>query len=314
MKRSITDVLRRGILSVLANWPVILMRAAETLVLVGAVVVAIVGCIVPLLLSAGMSNWTLPAGKNPSDVALHILADHAELFAYLVLFILAIGLVMIAIHAFVSAGTTQIFVDAERAAPDVPDVRREQFGVFTLERWTDGARAAWLRLFWIYNATWSVYGLILILPTLIFALLVAVAVGAENTAAIVGATCLGVLLLIGFAVFFAFVIAIWTQKAVVVCVARGLPARDALRSGWAEARADVLRHFLIYLLIAVISGGVSALVSGLFAPFSFGLRLNNVWALLTGPVQIASFAVQSAVANAVASWLIACYAAMTDGR
>jgi hypothetical protein len=314
LKRNLADVLRRGILSTLANWPVILTRVAETLVLFGAVVLAIIGIVVPLLVSAGMSEWTLPAGMNPGDVVLRILADHAELFAYLFLFICAIGLVMVAIHAFVSAGSTRIFVDADRAVPDVADPRREQFAAFTLERWLDGARAAWLRFFWIYNATWGLYGLILIVPTLIFGLLMAAAFAAQSTGGIVAATCLGVVLLVGVAVVFAFVIGIWTQKAVVVCVARDVPARDALREGWAEVRGDFLRHFLIYLLITVISGGVGALTSSLFTPFSIGLRVNNFWSLFTGPVQLASFAAQSAIGSAVGLWLIACYAAMTDGH
>jgi len=314
LKRNLTDVLRRGILSTLANWPVILTRVAETLVLFGAVVLAAIGIVVPLLVSAGMGNWTLPSGKNPSDVVLRILADHAELFAYLFLFICAAGLVMVAIHAFVSAGSTRIYVDAERAAPDVADPRREQFAAFTLERWLDGARAAWLRLFWIYNATWGLYGLILIVPTLIFGLLMAAAFTAQSTAGIVAATCFGVVLIVGVAVVFAFVVGMWTQKAAVICVARDVPVREALRGGWAEVRGDFLRHFIIYFLITVITGGVSAMTSGLMSPFSIGLRANNFWALFTGPVQLASFAVQSAIGNAVALWLIACYAAMTDGH
>lgn len=301
-------------LSTLANWPVILLRVAESLVLFGAVIVAILGIVVPLLVSAGMGKWSLPSGKNPADVVLRILGDHAELFAYLVLFILAMGLIMVAIHAFTSAGTTRILVDAERVGPDAVELRREQFEVFTLERWLDGAREAWLRLFWIYNATWGLYGLIILVPVLLFALSISAAIVAESTAAIIGLSCLGVFLLIVVSVFFAFVIAMWTQKAVVVCVARDATVRDALHSGWAEVRADLLRHFLIYLLITVITGGAGALARGFFAPFSMTLHVNNLWALMTAPVQIASMAVQSAVGNAVALWLIACYAAMTDGR
>jgi hypothetical protein len=315
LTRTLTDVLRRGILSTLANWPVILTRVAESLVLFGAVVVAIIGCIVPLLVSAGMGAWELPATSNGAwEMMARIFVQHATLFADLFLFILAVGLVMGVVHAFVSAGVTRIFVDAERAAPDTPELRREQFAAFTLERWSDGARAAWLRLFWIYNGTWGLYGLILLVPTLLCALLMSAAIRAENTAAIVTASCGSLALLLGIAVLVGVVIAIWTQKAVVVCVTRDVSAAEALRSGWAEVRADFLRHFLVYLLIAVVSAGVGSVLSSAFAPFTFGARVSNVFALLTGPVQIASFAVQVAIGNAVASWLIACYAAMTEER
>ncbi len=315
MTRTLTDVLRRGILSTLANWPVILTRVAESLVLFGAVVVAIIGCVVPLLVSAGIGAWELPATpKNAWEMMARIFAQHAALFAYLFLFILAIGLVMVVVHAFVSAGVTRIFVDAERAAPDTPELRREQFAAFTLERWSEGGRAAWLRLFWIYNGTWGLYGLILLGPTLLVALLMSAAIGAENTAAIVAASCGGLVLLVGIAVLVGVVISIWTQKAVVVCVARDVSAAEALRSGWAEVRADFLRHFLVYLLITVVATGASSVLSSAFAPFTFGARVNNIVALLTGPLQIVSFAVQMAIGNAVASWLIACYAAMTEER
>jgi len=217
----------------------------------------------------------------------------------------------VAVHAFVTAGAVRIFVDAERAVPETPEPRREQFAAFALERWSEGGRAAWLRLFWIYNGTWGLYGLLLLVPTLLFALLISFAFSAENTAAIVAATCGGVALLFGIAVLLAFVIAIWTQKAVVVCIARDVSAAKAMRSGWAETRGDFLRLFLVYLLITVVAVGVSSVLSSAFTPFTFGARVNNVVALLTGPVQIASFAVQMAVGSAVTSWLIACFAAMT---
>jgi len=314
LKRNIAGVLRRGVLSTVANWPVILTRVVETLVLFGLLIVAIAGLVVPLLVSAGMKQWTLPAGDNASEVILAILADHAALFTYLLLFIAAITLVMIAIHAVVVAGATRIFVDAERAAPDVPELRREQFAVFTMERWRAGASAAWLRIFWIYNGTWGLCGLILLVPMLLVTALTIVAVRAENAPAIVAATCGGTALLLVVSIPLALVIAVWTQKATVICVARDTTAREALRSGWRESRADFLRHFVVFFLITLVTAGASALMSGVFAPFSFSMRANDLAGLLFGPMQIVSFTVQSAVSNAVGSWLIASFAAMTEDR
>ena len=80
----------------------------------------------------------------------------------------------------------------------------------------------------------GLYGLILLVPTVVVGLLVSAAVSAENTAAIVASSCGGLALLIGIGVLLAFVFAIWTQKAVVVCVARDVSAAEALRSGWAR--------------------------------------------------------------------------------
>jgi len=313
LKRSITEVLRRGILSTLANWPVILTRIVELLVQFGIALVAIIGCIVPLLVSAGLTQWRLPEGTNPSEVVTKILVEHAALFTYLFLFILVIGLIMVVVRAFVAAGAARIYVDADRAAGDGPDLRREQFDVFTLERWSDGARAAWWRLFWIYNGTWGMYGLILLIPVMLVGIVTVLAAASDaGVGPVVAVSCGGLALVILIAIPLALVIGMWTQKAVVVCVARNLTAGEALRDGWREARGDFLRHFLIYFLITIIAGGASAVFSGALAPLRFGMRPDNLAELFTGPVQIASFFLQAAVSNGVGCWLVAAFAAMTD--
>ena len=314
MKRNLTDVLRRGILSTLANWPVILTRIVGTLLLIGLMIIAVIGCIVPPLVSAGITQWKLPSGDNPSEVMLAFLSEHALLIAYLLAFLVVITLVMIAIHAVITAGATRIFVDAERAAPDAAELRREQFAVFTLERWAAGARAWWLRIFWIYNGTWGLAGLILMIPTMIMTALTILAIRAENPGGIIGATCGGTALFIAIGIPVALVFSVWTQKAIVICVARDTTAREALRSGWRESRTDFLRHFVVFFVIVAVSGGASAFVSAAFAPFSMPLRGDNIMVVLFGPMRIVSMAVQSAVGSAVGLWLIASFAAMTEGR
>lgn len=314
MKRSIADVLRRGVLSTLANWPVILTRVVEMFVVFGVLVVAAVGLIVPMLVSAGVERWTLPTRGNGWEMMLQILGEHAALFSYLLLFLAAITLILVAVHAFVNAGAARIYVDAERAAPDAAQLRREQFAVFTLERWSAGARAAWLPIFWIYNGAWSVAALILLVPIAIAGALTAWAVQAENAAAIVGVTCGGIALLLVVGIPLALVVAIWVQKAVIICVARGVAAPEALRSGWAESRADFLRHFVVFFLIGIVSAGAGSVLGSAFAPFSLIPHHHDWWSLLFGPMQIISFTLQSAAGNAVGCWLIACFAAMTRER
>lgn len=314
MKRNLTDVLRRGILSTLANWPVILTQIVGTLLLIGLTIVAVIGCIVPPLVSAGIKQWKLPAGDNPSEVMLAFLIEHALLIAYLLAFLIVMTLVMIALHSVIAAGATRILVDAERAAPDAPELRREQFATFTLERWAAGARAWWLRIFWIYNGTWGVAGLILLIPTMVVTALTILAIRAENTGGIVGATCGGIALLIVVGIPLALVVSIWTQKAIVICVTRDTTAREALRSGWRESRSDFLRHFIVFFVIAAVSGGAGAFISAAFAPFSIPVRGDDFMTLFFGPMRMVSLAVQSAAGSAVGLWMIASFAAMTEGR
>lgn len=314
MSRNIADVLRRGILSTLANWPVILTRLAATAVLFGVMIIAVIGAIVPPLVDAGIKEWTLPAGNNPAEVVLQILTEHAALFAYLFVFLCAIAFVILAIHSVVTAGATRIYVDAERAAPDAPQLRCEQFAVFTMERWSAGARAWWLRIFWIYNGAWGFSSLVFLLPLLIVMALLAMAINAESTAGLIAASCGGLALLALVAIPLGIVTAMWAQKAIVICVARDIGARDALRDGWRETRADFLRHFVVFFLIAIMSAGASALASTLFAPLSFPIRPDGLSSLFFGPMHIVSMAAQSAISSAVGLWMIAAFAAMTGER
>ena len=314
MSRNIADVLRRGILSTLANWPVILTRVAETAVLFGVMIIAVIGAIVPPLVSAGIKEWTLPTGNNPAEVVLQILTEHAALFGYLFLFLCVIALVSVAIHAVVTAGATRIYVDAERAAPDAPQLQREQFAVFTMERWSAGARAWWLRIFWIYNGAWFYASLIFLLPLLIVIALMSLAMSTDNMAATIAASCGGLALLVLVAIPVGIVTAMWAQKAVVICVARDIGARDALRDGWRETRADFLRHFVVFFLITIMSAGASALASTLFAPLSFPMHPQGMTSILFGPMHIVSLAAQSAISSAVGLWMIASFAAMTEAR
>jgi hypothetical protein len=315
LKRNIADVLRRGVASTLANWPVIVTRIVETAVLFGVMIIAVIGAVVPPLVSAGIKEWTLPAGNNPAEVVLRILGEHAALFAYLFVFLCAIALAILAIHSVVTAGATRIYVDADRAAPDAPELRREQFAVFTMERWSAGARAWWLRIFWIYNGAWGFSSLVFLLPLLIVMALLAMAINAESTAGLIAASCGGLALLALVAIPLGIVTAMWAQKAVVICVARDTGAREALRSGWRETRADFLRHFVVFFLIAIVSAGASAVASTLFAPLSFPMRPDGGFSsLLFGPMHIVSMAAQSAISSAVGLWMIAAFAAMTEGK
>ena len=67
MRRSATDVLRRGFDSTLANWPMILIRIAEGIVFVGIILVSIVAAIVPIAVSAGISRYDVTNAANPAE-------------------------------------------------------------------------------------------------------------------------------------------------------------------------------------------------------------------------------------------------------
>src|SRR5205807_55664 len=138
---------------------------------------------------------------------------HWPLIVYLLLIITLLLGVLIAIHSFVEAGNAKIFVDAEHGAGATMPAPREKFRAFSMDRWLSGGRMSWWSVFWIYNATWSVAGLIIIIPLLLT--LVGMLLVEENGARIaLGCGGLAIAVIIGIPV--AIIVAIWTQKAIAV--------------------------------------------------------------------------------------------------
>ena len=239
MRRSATEVLRRGFDSTLANWPLILIRIAEGIVFVGIVIASIVAAIVPIAVAAGLSRYDVTNAANPAETIAAAVMQHWLLIVYVLMILLVVLLLLVAIHSFVEAGTAQVFVDAERRARTVPAPPRQAFRAFTVDRWMAGGRQGWWSVFWIYNATWSVAGLIMLIP-LIVTMAVMFAIGDMTARVIAGCGGLGLSVLIMLPV--AVIVAIWTQKAITVCIARAATTSDALRQAWREMRDDFGRE------------------------------------------------------------------------
>src|SRR3989442_3794108 len=66
LKRSATEVLRRGFDSTLANWPLILIRIAEGIVFVGIVIAAVVAAVVSIAVAAGLSKVDISRASHPA--------------------------------------------------------------------------------------------------------------------------------------------------------------------------------------------------------------------------------------------------------
>ena len=120
MKRNITDVLRRGLDSTIANWPVIVLRIAESLVFAGIVIAAISWRSCPRSLRPGLSTDDIGNSSDPGGAVVEWLVGHLMLFVWIFALAFIVLGVMIAIHSFVEGGSAQIYVDGERAARSVP--------------------------------------------------------------------------------------------------------------------------------------------------------------------------------------------------
>lgn len=289
----------------LANWPLLLIRIIESIVMIIIVIVAIVAVIVPLVVS--VSGKTFPTVNDPGDVlpqVLAILSENLVLILYIQGIVLVVVTVWLAVHSFVSAGAVRIYVDSMQRTAALPIATRDQLNAYTTERWLEGGRMRWWSVFWIYNIAWGVAALILLVPLIaLIALMIAFRANGP-AAAITG--CAGIFLLLIIMIPAAILTGIWTQKAIVDCVARGSGAMDSLRMSWREFKADFGRHLAVAAIMFVVSFGAAIAVSSMSSMASFG-HPPGLWMV---PLQFSSSIVNSIVGAAVGAWFLACFSAL----
>jgi hypothetical protein len=303
LKRSAIDVLRRGFENVVANWPLILIRVAEGVVLAMIVIGALIAAVVPVLVSAGLDRFDFGNPGSAAELFATFMVEHWLLLVYLLLLASLILAVMVAVHSFVEAGSARIYVDGEHVAG---------FRAFAMDRWLEGGRRGWWPVFWIYNLAWSVGGLIVVIPALIVIPLMFV-VGDVGPRIVVG--CAGLAFMVLLMIPTAIAMAIWTQKAIVICVARATGAVASLAAARREIKLDLGRHLGVALIVMVVSLAAASVVSSVSIPFSLGHHHGvSLSALFFAPVQLAMSVVQSAVSAAVGAWFLASFVALTEEK
>src|SRR5260370_16007634 len=243
--RNTTDVLRRALDNTLANWPLIALRIAQNFRLVMLLIGWIVAAVVPLGIAAVFSNFDLKNTEEPVQAIAALIVEHWALIVYVLLIVTVVLIVLIGIHAFVEAGSTRVFVDAERNGSGGARTR-ESFRAFNMERWLQGGRASWWSVFWIYNIVSCVGGLGLLIPLLltIAALFMVSAPGGR-----IAVACGGLFLTFVVVVPLALVMMVLTQKAITVAGARSPPPRPSRR-----ARAGEIPRALPRPLSAAVLG------------------------------------------------------------
>jgi hypothetical protein len=311
LKRSATEVLRRGIDSTLANWPLIGVRLAATIVMGMLVILSIVAAIVPLLVSAGMSHFDPRNAQGAAEAIVGLVTDHWVVLLYVLLLIFAVILVILALHSFVEAGVAQVLVDAERRANRVTKPDRGVFEAFSIERWMSGARHSWWPVFWIYNIVWSV-GLLFMLVPLFLTMAGMILIHEPAGRVVVG--CGGILFSFLVMIPVSVVCAICVAKAIAICVGRNLGAAEASAVAWREMRADFGRHLIVGLIVYAISFGAAVVLSSMSMAVNITSQHAPMSGLAFAPVQIVGSLAQSVVSAAIGIWLLACFVALTEER
>ena len=183
-------------------------------------------------MAAGLSRDDIVNSSDPGGAAIEWVISHLMLFVWIfALGFIVLG-VMIAIHSFVEGGSAQIYVDGERKANEGSDFR-----AFSIDRWLSGGASSWWRIFWIYNLAWSV-GLIFVLVPLVITIIGMLAISdtvGQSRHRLLGrrAGCAGAhpgrhrdVDLV--------------QKAITICVARAVSARESLSPRLARPSAPTL--------------------------------------------------------------------------
>jgi len=116
LKRSVQEVIRRGFDNTLANWPLIVIRVVEGIVSIVLAVATLFAAVIPVVASAGLSDWHVPSGADPRQAIVDLLVEHFPLFFYLLVLMFVVIGVWIAIHSYVTAGCVAVLVDGERNA------------------------------------------------------------------------------------------------------------------------------------------------------------------------------------------------------
>jgi len=309
LKRSLPDVLRRGLDSTIANWPVIALRIAESIVLVGIVIASIIVAIVPAVVAAGLSRDEIINSSDPASAIVGWMIGHLMLFVWMFALAFIVLGVLLAIHAFFEGGAAQIYVDAERNAKRTPIAGRDAFRAFSIDRWLAGGAASWWRVFWLYNWAWSV-GLLFVLVPLMLTIVALILI--SDTVGRVAVGCVGLAVAIFVLIPVAIVVSIWCAKAITICVARSLPARESLRLAWRAVRDDIGRHLAVAVIAFVVSMALNSVVSAFSIPMTISQHHLPSLALLFTPVRLASSVIQSMVSAAIGAWLMACFVSMTE--
>ncbi len=310
MKLSITEILRRGFESMLANWPLLVIRVVEGVVMIVMMILAVVAVIVPIAVSFGAGN-AFPAA-DPSDIPALILstvAAHAAMILYLLGLITVVLTVWIVVHSFVVAGSARVYVDSMQRTAASPAPTRAELAAFTGDRWFQGGRAGWWPVFWIFNIAWTIAFAIILIPFVVFAGVLVML--RQNGPMAMAAGCLGFVLLVLFVLPVAVITGICTQKAIVDSLARGTGAMESLRAAWREFRSDLGRHVAVAAVMIVVSFAAAILSSSMSMFTSFG---HHAPGLMMIPMQFSSSILNSVFGAAVGAWFLACFAALAVDR
>ena len=276
------DSLQRGITNLLANWELVLVNLAQTIL----VSVLMVAGLVPIVLVVGVGSLRaliesdFDGGGSPVEAMEQLAATILESSGQLLLAALvatvvwSVGLLVL---AYFQAGTFGLLADSERRAP-LPTSRRKDFRLFSLSRFRVSADTFMWRFFWLIN----LFMALATVPLLIFGTFVILALWLASAGSAGSAVAIGCLGLVAVAAL-SFICSLWWQLAMAAAVAGPSSFRLSIRQGLSV----LWRRFgavLVLVLLAIVVGISIAIV---FVPLGFVVEVvarDSLWAYIVSQV------------------------------
>ena len=288
---------QRGFDNVIANWPLLLIRVAETVLVL---IVTVAGVFLTLILTGLMAAISAVGESfdNPERVAEWIV-ENPHLLAVMFGLALVVGLIGIVIHSFVIGGVIGCLVDAEKMAPQ--DGPRSSMKAFSPERWLAWCRQTWWPVFLIYNVTWGVYGLVLLVPCIF---LLALMFAVDGAGATIVAGCIGLAIIVVIALIGGIIVMAWSRAALAISIEGDRDVMGPVRDGFRVC----LDRFGEVAVLYVVMTGIAFGVGGAVVSFNFGMELvspRGSMVPIALVVQIVLSLIQSAVSVVTSTWTVA---------
>lgn len=301
----LVTLIQRAFDSTIANWPVLLIRIAGSVAMTFVVIAAVIPVVMFVVYSGTMTDIE---SVSTSAEMLQWLWSNAIAIAALIIVISLIVAVAIAIHSFITGGVAGVFLDADRRAPR-EGWTRSQLAAFSPDAWMSHALRTWWPVFIIYNVTWGIWFLILLLPLLVA---IPLLIRVQENAALGAAGCFLIAVWLLATVFGSLLVHVWTELAILDCVREERRRYLApLRIGFSILLNNLGRLIALVLLMILVMIAVSSISLGMQFGFELGTKIDRI-AFLFIPVQILLSLVQTVISVLVSSWLMACFATIVN--
>lgn len=298
-------LIQRGFDSTISNWPLLLIRIAGSVAMTMVVLAAIIPVAVAVVYTGTMTDIEM---VSTSEGMIEWLLSNAVLIIALILVLTLIIAVAIAIHAFVTGGGAGIYLDADRAAPR-ERWTRSQLALFSPDSWMRHARRTWWQIFIIYNLTWGIFTILILLPLLAIVPLF-LSAGRAPELGVLG--CAGVAVWLFAVIVGSVVVHSWTELAVLDTV-RAPRARvlAPMRNGISILFSNLGRILVLIILMVLVTLAVGSLAFATQFGLELGMNMGDL-ALLFLPIQIAFSLLQTFLSVFLSAWLMACFATIVN--